>query len=418
MRNRKILLVLGTRPEAIKLAPVIRALDAHPSTQPIVCVTGQHRALLDQVLGVFGIRPDFDLDIMQPNQTLADVAARILVSLQPVIDEVSPDYTLVQGDTTTCFAASLASFYRGVPVGHVEAGLRTWNLQAPFPEEAHRAMVGRIANLHFAPTDQARRNLLREGTDPASVYVTGNTVIDALHVARDALAGLSKRELERIFGTPLFRRLSESGVPVVLVTGHRRENLGARLDTVAKVVRDLAEKHPRWCFVYLLHPNPNSRKSPKAVLGGLDNVFMIEPLEYLPFVWLMTRSGVLLTDSGGLQEEASELGKPILITRDVTERPEVLEQAGAQLVGTSGTRIFRAVEQAILAPAPQPSGKTRHLYGDGTAARRIVDLLWSTLGSDHASQQNVTTAVPSWIAPGHSPEPVGLLQRLAERGAS
>lgn len=360
------------------MAPVVRALAEHPSISPIVCVTGQHRDMLDKVLDTFAIRPDFDLDVMRPGQELAGVAGQVLQDLDRVYRDVAPDFTLVQGDTTSCFAASLASFYRRVPVGHVEAGLRTWNIAAPFPEEGHRAMVSRVAALHFAPTRQAARNLMREGISATRVYVTGNTVIDALRFAREKVPTLTASKLEPVLGVRLHTQLSDPKVPVVLITGHRRENLGARLDGVAKIVRDLAAKHPDWCFVYLLHPNPDARLPPNSVLGALENVFLVEPLAYLPFIWLVTRANLLLTDSGGLQEEASELGKPLLIMREVTERPEAVERGGAVLVGTNGPRIFRAVEQAMRAPSRADEGGA-HLYGDGRAAQRIIDILWSAM---------------------------------------
>lgn len=392
MRKNKVLVVFGTRPEAIKLAPVVHALSDHPALSPIVCVTGQHRDMLDKVLDTFAIKPDFDLNVMQPGQDLAGVAGRILQDLDGVYREVAPDFTLVQGDTTTCFAASLASFYRRVPVGHVEAGLRTGNLAAPFPEEAHRAMVSRITSLHFAPTRQAARNLMREGISVTRVHVTGNTVIDALRFARQKVPTLAASDLQPLLGDRLQERLSDPAVPVVLITGHRRENFGGRLDGVAKIVRDLAAKHPDWCFVYLLHPNPDARQPPNAVLGGLDNVFLVEPLPYLPFIWLVMRSNLLLTDSGGLQEEASELGKPLLIMREVTERPEAVERGGAMLVGTNGPRIFRTVEQVMAAPPRTNEGA--HLYGDGRAAQRIIDILWSAMDAAQMRQ----TAAPSVLA--------------------
>jgi UDP-N-acetylglucosamine 2-epimerase (non-hydrolysing) len=400
VRKNIILVVFGTRPEAIKLAPVVRALDAHSSMVPIVCVTGQHRALLDRVLDTFQIRPDFDLDLMRPGQTLGDLAARILQGVQQVIRNVTPDFVLVQGDTSTSFAASLASFYERVPIGHVEAGLRTWNIAAPFPEEAHRAMVSRLATLHFAPNEQAARNLVREGTPSASVYVTGNTVIDSLRIARDALPRLSAQKLKPVLGARLSERLSDPSAPIVLITGHRRENLGGRLDTVVRVIRDLAAAHPDWCFVYLLHPNPDSRLPANALLGALDNVFLLEPLDYIPFVWLMARSTLLLTDSGGLQEEATELGKPLLIMRDVTERPEAVEQGGARLVGTNGARILDAAEEAMRASPEGPTGQAHHLYGDGNAANRIVDILWSTI---RQNQSHLASAASSVSTPRTKP---------------
>ncbi len=379
MRKKRVLVVFGTRPEAIKLAPVVHALAGHPRLETAVCVTGQHRDLLDQVLDTFQLVPDYDLDLMQPGQALGDVTTRVFAGVDKILDESVPDFVLVHGDTATCFAASLAAFYRRIPIGHVEAGLRTWNASAPFPEEAHRAMVGRLAGLHFAPTEQAKMNLLGEGVDASRIYVTGNTVIDALRIAQGALVGATAKHFVHVFTPPLVDDLANPGVKVVLVTGHRRENLGARLDNAMTAIAELAGRHANWRFVYLLHANPAARQAPVAALSGFSNVSLVEPLDYLPFIWLLQRSNAVLTDSGGLQEEASDLGKPILVMRDITERPEALEYGTARLVGVERDRIVAGVERAILSPAPSRGRARRHLYGDGKASQRIVEALASAL---------------------------------------
>ncbi len=379
MRKKRVLVVFGTRPEAIKLAPVVHALAGHPGFETVVCVTGQHRDLLDQVLDTFHIVPNYDLDLMQPGQALGDVVTRIFAGVDRVLDESAPDFVLVHGDTATCFAASLAAFYRRIPIGHVEAGLRTWDASAPFPEEAHRAMVGRLATLHFAPTEQAKMNLVGERIDASRIHVTGNTVVDALRIAQYALVGATAKDFVHVFAPALVDDLANPDVKVVLVTGHRRENLGARLDSAMTAIAELAERHANWRFVCLLHANPEARRAPVAALRGLANVSLVEPIDYLPLIWLLQRSNAVLTDSGGLQEEASELGKPILVMRDVTERPEAVEYGTARLVGTERDRIVEGVERAILTPAPTRARARRHLYGDGKASQRIVEVLASTL---------------------------------------
>ncbi len=385
--RKRVLVVFGTRPEAIKLAPVVHALAGHPRLETVVCVTGQHRDLLDQVLDTFQIVPNYDLDLMQPGQTLGDAATRIFAGVDKVLDESAPDFVLVHGDTATCFAASLAAFYRRIPIGHVEAGLRTWDASAPFPEEAHRAMVGRLATLHFAPTEQAKTNLLGEGIDAARIHVTGNTIIDALHIARYALVGATAKNFAHVFTPALIDDLANPDVKVVLATGHRRENLGARLDSAMTAIGELAERHANWRFVYLLHANPAARRAPVAALRDLANVSLVEPLDYLPFIWLLQRANAVLTDSGGLQEEASDLGKPILVMRDVTERPEAVEYGTARLVGTERDRIIAGVERAILSPVSSGARARRHLYGDGRASQRIVEALSSALLVEDAAMR-------------------------------
>jgi UDP-N-acetylglucosamine 2-epimerase (non-hydrolysing) len=383
--RKRVLAVFGTRPEAIKLAPVIRALDGHPQIETVVCVTGQHRGLLDQVLDTFHLTPDYDLNLLRPEQTLSGIATRIVDGVDRILGEVSPELVLVHGDTATCFGASLAAFYRRIPIGHVEAGLRTWDMSAPFPEEAHRAMVGRISTLHFAPTEQARKNLLREGIEGFRIHVTGNTVIDALLIAKDVLKGMPAAAFAHLFAAELMDSLSNPDAKIVLVTAHRRENLDNGLDVVASAIAELARRHGNWRFVYLLHANPAARRAPMAVLAGLSNVSLVEPLGYLPFIRLMLRADAVLTDSGGLQEEASELNKPLLIMRDVTERPEAVRHGIARLVGTDRERIVAGVEQTLLGGSLKRT--RRPLYGDGRASEKIVAILAETLlpkrGANH-----------------------------------
>jgi UDP-N-acetylglucosamine 2-epimerase (non-hydrolysing) len=369
----RILSIFGTRPEAIKMAPVVRALESCPGIESLVCVTAQHREMLDQALEVFAIRPDVDLDLMRPGQDLFDVTASVLLGLRPILRDLRPDLVLVQGDTTTCFAAALAAFYQGIEVGHVEAGLRTHDLRAPFPEEANRALVGRIATLHFAATERAKANLLDEGVAIARIWVTGNTVIDALLLARDLVARRPAAQWRDRFGPVLHERLVREGACNLLITGHRRENFGARFEELCLALRELAAGHPDWTLVYPVHLNPNVRRPVLEILSGLANVFLIEPLDYLPFVWLMARATLILTDSGGIQEEAPSFGKPVLVLRETTERPEALEAGTAMLVGTDRHRIVAGVESLLRKPERyrRMSG-TRNPYGDGRAAERIL----------------------------------------------
>jgi UDP-N-acetylglucosamine 2-epimerase (non-hydrolysing) len=329
--------------------------------------------MLDQALEVFAIRPDVDLDLMRPGQDLFDVTASVLLGLRPILRDLRPDLVLVQGDTTTCFAAALAAFYQGIEVGHVEAGLRTHDLRAPFPEEANRALVGRIATLHFAATERAKANLLDEGVAIARIWVTGNTVIDALLLARDLVARRPAAQWRDRFGPVLHERLVREGACNLLITGHRRENFGARFEELCLALRELAAGHPDWTLVYPVHLNPNVRRPVLEILSGLANVFLIEPLDYLPFVWLMARATLILTDSGGIQEEAPSFGKPVLVLRETTERPEALEAGTAMLVGTDRHRIVAGVESLLRKPERyrRMSG-TRNPYGDGRAAERIL----------------------------------------------
>jgi UDP-N-acetylglucosamine 2-epimerase (non-hydrolysing) len=368
-----VLSVFGTRPEAIKMAPVVRLMAHAPELRSLVCVTGQHRQMLDQVLSLFGIVPDIDLALMRPGQDLFDVTAAALLALRDVLREVRPGLVLVQGDTTTCFAAALAAFYERIPVGHVEAGLRTWNLAAPFPEEANRTLVSRLATLHFAPTAGARDNLLREGVAPEAVEITGNTVIDALLWVQALLPGQPPERWRDAVGPALHARLAASPSPVILITGHRRESFGAGFVELCTAVADLARLHPDWSFVYPVHLNPNVRQPVFEILSGLDNVALIAPLDYLPFVWLMQRADVILTDSGGIQEEAPSLGKPVLVMREVTERPEAVAAGTVRLVGTDRGRIRSEVERLLGDRALyETMARAHNPYGDGRAAARIV----------------------------------------------
>ncbi len=377
----KVLSVFGTRPEAIKMAPVVKALAACEHIESQVCVTAQHRQMLDQVLSLFSIVPDYDLDLMRPNQDLYDITGRILTGMRDVLDASEPDLVLVHGDTTTCFAAGLAAFYRQVPVGHVEAGLRTGNMLAPFPEEANRSLVGRLTSLHFAPTETARSNLLAENTASGQIFVTGNTVIDALLWVIERLGEYDDAVWSQALGESLYSTLSGSDAPMILITGHRRENFGQGFVDLCTAIRTLAERHPDWQFVYPVHLNPNVQQPVYDILSGASNVTLIEPQDYLPFAWLMNRSALILTDSGGVQEEAPSLGKPVLVMRDVTERPEAVEAGTVRLVGTDRERIIEQVE-TVMGDSTIYQGMSRahNPYGDGRAAARIIDAILAQAG--------------------------------------
>ncbi len=369
---KSVLLVFGTRPEAIKLAPLIHALRADPDFECRVCVTGQHRSMLDQVLDFFGIVPDFDLDVMQPGQTLGHLTGTILNRLPHVFDVFKPDLLLVHGDTATTFAASLAAYFARIPVGHVEAGLRTGNLYSPWPEEANRKLTGALAAWHFAPTDTSRVNLLNEGVSEASVHVTGNTVIDALFMAQQRLEDGSTR------AAALAKRFSylDGSKRLIVVTGHRRENFGAGFEGICAALKEIAQAHPDVQIVYPVHLNPNVREPVMRVLDGIGNIVLDEPLEYLEFVYLMKRAYLVLTDSGGVQEEAPSLGKPVLVMRDTTERPEAVEAGTVRLVGTDSQRIVWAVERLLSNHSEyQKMSRAHNPYGDGQACARIVSVL-------------------------------------------
>jgi UDP-N-acetylglucosamine 2-epimerase len=365
--GRQVLSIFGTRPEAIKMAPVIGRLEAEPGVESRVCVTAQHRQMLDPLLDLFDIHPDFDLDLMRPDQSLVELTRAVLGGLDPVIREVEPDWVLVQGDTTTMMAASLLAYYQHVRLGHVEAGLRTGDKWQPFPEEVNRRVAGAIADLHFAPTERARENLLREGVPEESIVVTGNTVIDALQMIAARPCDLTTGPLA---GIAPERR-------VILVTAHRRENFGEPFERMLDAMRLLAETYPQdVTLIYPVHLNPNVREPALARLGGVENIRLIEPLDYLPMVHLMKRSSLILTDSGGLQEEAPALGVPVLVMREKTERPEAIEAGTARLVGTDTQRIVSEARRLMDDPAAHASmAHAANPFGDGKAAERIVEAL-------------------------------------------
>ncbi len=378
------MLVFGTRPEAIKMAPLVKEFQKWPEDfETIVCVTGQHREMLDQVLHIFDIRPDYDLDIMKQGQDLYDVTARVLTGMRDVLKKASPDIVLVHGDTTTSTAAALAAFYQQIPVGHVEAGLRTHNIYSPWPEEMNRQITGRIASYHFSPTPLSKSNLLKENVPEDRITVTGNTVIDALYWVVDKIKGDRKldAELEAILKDAGYdvNRLSD-GKKLVLITGHRRENFGDGFINMCTAIKDLSHKYPDVDFVYPMHLNPNVRKPIHEVfgedLGNLGNMFFIEPLEYLSFVYLMEKSTIVLTDSGGIQEEAPGLGKPVLVMRDTTERPEAQDAGTVKLVGTDYDKIVNSVSELLDdRKAYERMSKAVNPYGDGKACGRIVGSL-------------------------------------------
>ena len=356
--RKPVMLIFGTRPEAVKMAPVIQALQTHPRLRPVVCLTAQHREMLDQVMDFFGLQADHDLDLMQPGQSLNVLAGNILQALAPVLAQEQPAAVLVQGDTTSTFCGALAAFHERIPVGHIEAGLRTGDLTAPFPEEANRLLTTRLARWHFAPTGRNRDNLLREGVPPAQVHVTGNTVIDALLWARERVG-----------------QAQASQRPYVLVTGHRRESFGAGFEAICRGIAELARRHPELDIVYPVHLNPQVQTPVQRLLGGLPNVRLIEPQPYADFVALMDGALFILTDSGGVQEEAPSLGKPVLVMRETTERPEGLA-GGVRLVGTSAERILAESERLLSDPLHyRRMAEAANPYGDGQAAERVVGVL-------------------------------------------
>ena len=379
---KKVLLVFGTRPEAIKMAPLVLKLKNCPEFQTIVCVTAQHREMLDQVLNIFDIKPDYDLNIMQKQQDLYDITSKVLLGMRDVLNATKPDIVLVHGDTTTSMAAALAAFYQQIPVGHVEAGLRTNNIYSPWPEEMNRQITGRIAKIHFAPTELSRQNLLKENIDNQYIKVTGNTVIDALHIV------VNKIKSDKSLDKKIEKSIYDNGYDVkrlhnrklVLITGHRRENFGDGFIRLCMAISDLTKKFPDIDFVYPMHLNPNVRQPIHKVFGkdlsDLGNIFFIEPLDYLSFVYMMDKSHLVLTDSGGIQEEAPGLGKPVLVMRETTERPEALEAGTVKLVGTDYDKIVNEVSKLLtdndyynhMSNAVNP-------YGDGLACERIISAL-------------------------------------------
>lgn len=381
---KKVMLVFGTRPEAIKMCPLVKELQGRADDfETIVCVTGQHREMLDQVLRIFDVCPDYDLNIMKQGQDLYDVTARVLIGMRDVLQQAQPDVVLVHGDTITSTAAALAAFYKQIPVGHVEAGLRTHDIYSPWPEEMNRQITGRIATLHFAPTPLSKENLLREGIDEKHVVVTGNTVIDALHLVTRKLADdheLAEEQKNTLRKAGYDTERLADGRRLVLITGHRRENFGDKFLSMCRAIRKLTQLFPDTDFVYPMHLNPNVRKPIHEVFGerldNLANMFFIEPLQYLEFVYLMEKASLVLTDSGGIQEEAPGLGKPVLVMRDTTERPEAIEAGTVRLVGTDYDAILEGV--ARLLQNPQEYQRMAHAvnpYGDGKACIRIANTL-------------------------------------------
>ncbi|GGD36026.1 non-hydrolyzing UDP-N-acetylglucosamine 2-epimerase [Sinisalibacter lacisalsi] len=374
----RVLIVFGTRPEAIKMAPVVTGLAADPRFDDQVCVTAQHREMLDQVTGLFGITPDYDLDVMRPGQDLYGLTSDILLGLREVLARSRPDFVLVHGDTATTLAATLAAFYARIPVGHVEAGLRTGNIHSPWPEEGNRRVAGSLAALHFAPTASSRASLLRENIPEERITVTGNTVIDALFKVLDLIRSdpATERALAGQFG------FLAPGRRVVLVTGHRRESFGGGFERICQALRQIAERRPDVDIVYPMHLNPNVREPVQRILGGAGNIHLIEPLDYLPFVWLMNRSHIIITDSGGIQEEAPALGKPVLLMRDTTERPEAVEVGTVRLVGTDTALIVNEALRLLSDRAAYDEMSCAHNpYGDGRATQRILDTLANSMAA-------------------------------------
>jgi UDP-N-acetylglucosamine 2-epimerase (non-hydrolysing) len=369
---KKILSIFGTRPEAIKMAPVVKALAKNPDIESLVCVTAQHREMLDQVLQLFEITPDYDLDIMKSGQSLTEASSRMLLALEPVLKECKPDMILVHGDTSTTLCAALAAFYQQIPVGHVEAGLRTYNIRSPWPEEANRQLTSIITKLHFAPTKTSAQHLYDEHNNPDNIHITGNTVVDALLEVKEKLeTNKSLRESiqSQFSGLDFTKRR-------VLITGHRRENFGDGFESICQAINELATKYPDYEFVYPVHLNPNVREPVNRLLKELTNVKLIEPQDYLPFVYLMSTSHIILTDSGGIQEEAPSLGIPVLVMRETTERQEAVEAGTVKLVGTHAPTIVAEVSNLIEnEPIYEKMSKSHNPYGDGQASQRIVETI-------------------------------------------
>ena len=389
--KKKVMLVFGTRPEAIKMAPLVKEFQKHPEdVDTIVCVTGQHREMLDQVLDIFKVTPDYDLNIMKSGQDLYDITSRVILGMRDVLKEAQPDVVLVHGDTTTSMAAALAAFYQQIPVGHVEAGLRTRNIYSPWPEEMNRQMTGRLTTFNLSPTPLSRQNLLDEGVEEEKIIVTGNTVIDALHMVVDRIkndaslsASLAVRLKEQGYDVD---RLEDGNRRLVLITGHRRENFGDGFKNICNAIKTLSESYHDVDFVYPMHLNPNVRRPIKEVFGDsldfADNLFFIEPLEYLNFVYLMEKSDIVLTDSGGIQEEAPGLGKPVLVMRDTTERPEALVAGTVKLVGTDYDKIVSNMRELLDSKEKyEQMSKATNPYGDGLACGRIVEHIIKSLNS-------------------------------------
>jgi UDP-N-acetylglucosamine 2-epimerase (non-hydrolysing) len=372
MSRKKILTVFGTRPEAIKMAPLVHALAKDERFEAKVCVTAQHREMLDQVLELFEITPDYDLDLMKAGQTLNEVTARILLKLKPILEEFKPDVVLVHGDTATTFAASLAAYYEQIEVGHVEAGLRTGNIYSPWPEEGNRRLTGTLTKYHFAPTETSKQNLLKENFDEATITVTGNTVIDALLMVKNRID--TDADLNATLASQ-FPFLDESK-KLILVTGHRRESFGGGFERICESLAITAKAHPDTQILYPMHLNPNVREPVHRILAGIENIYLIEPQQYLPFIYLMTRSHIILTDSGGIQEEAPSLGKPVLVMRDTTERPEAVDAGTVKLVGTDVDVIVSNINRLLTnEDAYKEMSFAHNPYGDGNACQKILNEL-------------------------------------------
>ncbi|EJL6386197.1 UDP-N-acetylglucosamine 2-epimerase (non-hydrolyzing) [Vibrio parahaemolyticus] len=372
MTKKKILTVFGTRPEAIKMAPLVHALAADDRFEAKCCVTAQHREMLDQVLELFEITPDYDLNLMKAGQTLNDVTARIVQELKPVLQEFQPDVVLVHGDTATTFAASLAAYYEQIEVGHVEAGLRTGNIYSPWPEEANRRLTGVLTKYHFAPTETSKENLLRENFTPEDIFVTGNTVIDALLMVKDKIESDSDLSATLAAQFPFL----DDNKELILVTGHRRESFGGGFERICEALAQTARQHPNVQILYPMHLNPNVREPVNRILGDVENVLLIEPQQYLPFIYLMSRSHIILTDSGGIQEEAPSLGKPVLVMRDTTERPEAVAAGTVKLVGTDVEKITASLDSLLNdEEAYKEMSFAHNPYGDGKTCQRILDAL-------------------------------------------
>ncbi|OQK66527.1 UDP-N-acetylglucosamine 2-epimerase [Vibrio vulnificus] len=372
MSKKKVLTVFGTRPEAIKMAPLVHALAADERFEAKCCVTAQHREMLDQVLELFEITPDYDLNLMKVGQTLNEVTARILLELKPVLQEFKPDVVLVHGDTATTFAASLAAYYEQIAVGHVEAGLRTGNIYSPWPEEANRKLTGALTTYHFAPTETSKQNLLQENFAEENIFVTGNTVIDALLMVKEKIE--QDADLKATLASQ-FPYLDESK-KLILVTGHRRESFGGGFERICEALAQTAKQHPEVQILYPMHLNPNVREPVNRILGSVENVLLIEPQQYLPFIYLMDRAHIILTDSGGIQEEAPSLGKPVLVMRDTTERPEAVAAGTVKLVGTDVEKIVSNLNTLLTdSEAYQAMSFAHNPYGDGKACQRILDSL-------------------------------------------
>lgn len=371
----KVLTVFGTRPEAIKMAPLVHALRSDSRFIPKVCVTAQHREMLDQVLDLFEIEPEYDLDIMKPGQSLNDITAIILTGMKPILEDFKPDVVLVHGDTSTTFAVALAAYYQQIPVGHVEAGLRTGNIYSPWPEEANRKLTGAITTYHFAPTKISQQNLLNETIASTNISVTGNTVIDSLFWVRN------KIKRDPILANSLTRQYSflDINKKLILVTGHRRESFGGGFERICEALRQVAIEHPDTQILYPVHLNPNVQEPVNRLLSGISNIFLITPQDYLPFVYLMTRAHIILTDSGGIQEEAPSLGKPVLVMRDTTERPEAVAAGTVILVGTDVQKITHQINMLLTdSVAYERMSKAHNPYGDGKACIRILNALINT----------------------------------------